>query len=362
MWQYRPWAADWALSVPYQVYETLGPGRYEVDLATTYEPGEMWVGEFTHRGSRSDTIVLNAHTCHPRQVNDDLAGVVLLVRLFQWLKTQRTRYSYRLILAPEHLGTVFYLRDRTRNEIDQMVSGIFAEMPGTQGPLKVASSFLGNQWIDRAFRNAVRHHSRAHEFVPWRQGAGNDETVWEAPGYEVPFVEVSRCLDLKAPYREYHTSLDTPEIMDEARLAEFYEVLQGVIETLEENSTLHRKFDGLICLSNPEYDLYLERPDPAIQKNLADDSEKWGHLLDCLFRYFDGKTTLLDIAERHDLPFDRLHRYLSRFVEKGLVDMEFAPVGRHPVSSWKGPAALWKGPAALPSPVYMESLSWRHES
>ena len=34
MWQYRPWAADWALSVPYNVFKTLGPGRYEVDLET----------------------------------------------------------------------------------------------------------------------------------------------------------------------------------------------------------------------------------------------------------------------------------------------------------------------------------------
>lgn len=328
MWQYRPWDADWVLSVPHETFERLGPGRYRVELQTTYTPGEMLVGAYEHKGRSDKTVVFNAHTCHPMQANDDLAGVAILVRLFQWLKGRDTHYTYRLILAPEHLGTVFYLRDQSPEDLRRLVAGAFAEMPGTDGPIKVASTFRGDQPIDRAFRNAVRHHSSAHELVPWRQGAGNDETVWEAPGYEVPFVEVSRSRSIESPYREYHTSLDTPDLMIPGQLEEFYGVFERVIEILEHNATLHRKFEGLICLSNPEYDLYLERPDPAVAKNLADDSEKWGHLLDCLLRYFDGSMTILEIAEKHDLPFERLHRYLKRFEEKGLVRFEFAPVER----------------------------------
>ena len=88
--------------------------------------------------------------------------------------------------------------------------------------------------------------------------------------------------------------------------------------------------DGLVCLSNPRYDLYMERPDPTVEKNLEDDAERWGHLLDCLFRYFDGRMTLLDIALAHDLPFNRLRRYLERFEEKGLVKLVRAEVPRVP--------------------------------
>lgn len=40
--------------------------------------------------------------------------------------------------------------------------------------------------------------------------------------------------------------------------------------------------------------------------------------------------TILDIAEKHDLPFERVHRYLSRFAEKGLVRLDFAPIERVP--------------------------------
>lgn len=328
MWQYRPWDADWALSIPYHVHSKLGPGEYRVELETEYVPGEMLVAHSEVKGRSDKIVVFNAHTCHPHMANDGFAGAALLIRLMQWLTQRDNYYSYRLVLGPEHLGTVFYLRDRPREEVDRMVGGIFEEMPGTRGPIKVASTFRGGHRLDRAFANVLRHYSKAYELVPWRKGAGNDETVWEAPGYEVPFVEVTRCEDQFAPFREYHSSLDTPDLMDAAQLEEMFELMKRVIEVLEDDAYVQRRFDGLICLSNPEYNLYLERPDPAVEKDLESDAEKWGHLLDCLFRYMDGNMTVLDIAEKHDLPFDRLIRYLRRFEEKGLISLNHAGIAR----------------------------------
>lgn len=332
MWQYRPWDADWALCIPDQIRRRLGAGSYRVELETEYEPGEMLVAHH-HKSGRSDKIIVfNSNTCHPHMANDGFAGTAVLIRLFQWLAQQDTFYSYRLVLGPEHLGSVFYLRDLPRAEVDRMVCGVFEEMPGTKGAIKVTSTFNGGHKIDLAFANALKHYSKDYQQVPWRKGAGNDETVWEAPGYEVPFVEMTRCEDQFAPYPEYHSSLDTPELMIPEQLNEMVNVLKRVIFTLENDATLQRCFDGLICLSNPKYDLYMERPDPTITKDLAADAEKWGHLLDCLFRYMDGTLTILEIAERHDLPFERLHNYLKRFEEKGLVNMTFSECSRkHPV-------------------------------
>ena len=330
MWQYRPWDADWRLCVPHNIYKTLGPGRYQVELEAEREPGEMIVAHSHKAGQSEKTVVFNAHTCHPHMANDGFAGVAVFVRLMQWLAERKTFYSYRFVTGPEHIGTVFYLRDLPVNDVNRLVSGCFQEMPGTQGAIKATSTFLGGQKLDFAFANALRHHAQKHEIVPWRKGAGNDETVWEAPGYEVPFVEVTRCEDQFAPFREYHSSLDTPDLMDEVRMEEMLLVLKKVVEALENDAVIHRRFDGLICLSNPQYDLYMERPDPAVVKDLDADAEKWGHLLDCLFRYFDGRTTILEIAQKHDLPFDRLHRYLRRFEEKGLVSLQRSEIEREP--------------------------------
>ncbi len=335
MWQYRPWQAEWAFCIPRTVYDTLGPGDYQIDLETIYEPSEMLVGVHDLPGKSDRTIVFNAHTCHPHMANDGFVGVATLIRLVQWLAERDNFYSYRLVFGPEHLGTVFYLRDLPTEELNRLCGGVFVEMTGVDAPIKLASTFLGNQPIDRALRHAARHHSQAYVDVPWRCGAGNDETVWEAPGYEVPFVEATRCIDQFDPFPQYHTNLDTAESLNVDKVNEFFRVLQKAVEILEDNASMHRRFNGLICLSNPEYDLYLEREDPAVKKDLEADSEKWGHLLDSLFRYFDGTITLLDVAEKHDLPFDRLRNYVKRFEAKGLVDLERSVVERPPISRIK---------------------------
>jgi aminopeptidase-like protein len=343
MWQYRPWDADWRLVLPHQMFLTMGPGRYRVELETEYEPGEMLVAHSHKTGQSPKTIVFNSNNCHPHMANDGFAGTAVLIRLMQWLSTRDTYYSYRLVIGPEHLGSVFYLRDLPRVEVDAMVCGVFEEMPGTGGPIVATSTFAGGHMIDHAFANVLSHYSCSYRLVPWRKGAGNDETVWEAPGYEVPFVELTRCEDQFAPYVEYHSSLDTPELMQPAQLEEMLECLKKVVEVLEDNAIITRRFDGLICLSNPEYDLYMERPDPTVVKDLDADAEKWGHLLDCLFRYMDGDMTILDIANRHELPFDRLSRYLRRFEQKGLVELDRVEIKRQlPVRKYDSESKIAK--------------------
>jgi aminopeptidase-like protein len=329
MWQYRPWDADWRLCVPHNLWQKLGPGRYRVELETEYKPGEMLLAQIDKQGDSDQTIVFHSNNCHPHMANDGFAGTVVLIRLMQELAKKRTRFSYRLIVGPEHLGTIFYLRDRTPAEIERIAGCIFEEMPGTGGAIKAATTFRGDSLLDRAFAHVLAQRTPPGIVVPWRKGAGNDETVWEAPGYEVPTVEVTRCEEQFAPYREYHSSLDTPDLMQPAQLAEMLAVLRGVVSIIEDDCKPQRTFDGLICLSNPEYDLYQERPDPAVSKGLASDSEKWGHLLDSLFRYFDGDMTILDIAERHELPFGQVRAYLGKFERKGLIRLSREPLKRH---------------------------------
>ena len=45
-----------------------------------------------------------------------LQGIAVLIELLKWLKTFDTFYSYRLVIGPEHLGTIFYLRDLPNSE------------------------------------------------------------------------------------------------------------------------------------------------------------------------------------------------------------------------------------------------------
>jgi aminopeptidase-like protein len=329
-WQYRPWEADWALCLPHRIVEGLEPGRYRVRIETRTTSGEMIVGVADHAGEWPQTVVLNAHTCHPGQANDGMVGVATLARLFQGLAGRRTRYSYRLVLGPEHLGTVFLLSQASPQEIERMVAGVFVEMTGVRAPLKVTATFRGGQPIDRAVERALA--GVEHVTVGWRQGAGNDETVWEGPGVEVPFVELTRCIDQFDPFPQYHSDADTAGSLDRDRVGEAYTVLARLIGGLEGEPVVRRTFDGLICLSAPETGLYVERPDPAIVQDLGPDADRWGRMSDSLLRWMDGTMTVADIAAAAGLPEEAIRAYIARFETAGLVRVEHAPMPRAPIS------------------------------
>ena len=328
-WLYRPWVEDWGLCPPYNLVRTLSPGAYDVEIKTRFEPGDMLVGHHHKQGRSDKTFVFQSNTCHPYMANDGFAGTAVMIRLFQWLREKDTHYSYRLLLGPEHQGTVFYLRDHTRAEIDRYVGGVFGEMMGTDGDFVVASSFHGNNVIDRAFRHVVSKNTRRCRFVGFRESVGNDETVWEAPGVEVPFVQVNRFQSHSVPFPEYHTNFDNADLMDPEQLDEFLGVFQKVILLLENNITIKRRFDGLIALSNPKFDIYKERFDPSKSSS----SERvhgaaWGGLQDSIPRYFDGRWSILDIAEKHDIDFFEVQEYVKQFVGKKLVDTELQELTR----------------------------------
>tara|TARA_Y100000588_G_scaffold390732_1_gene497066 strand:- start:194 stop:1549 length:1356 start_codon:yes stop_codon:yes gene_type:complete len=330
-WLYRPWENGWGFCPPHRFVDSLKPGKYRVSLKTTFEPGEMLVAHHHIPGKSDNTIVFQSNTCHPHMANDGFSGTAVMIRFFQWLSERDNYYSYRLILCPEHLGTVFYLRDHTASEIDTYLAGVFGEMMGTDGDMVVASTFKGEEVIDRAFRHIVAQTTTKHRFLGFRESVGNDETVWEAPGYEIPFVQVNRFQTHSEPFWGYHTNYDNIDIIKPELLEEFFIVFQGVIELLENNVLMHRKFDGLVALSNPEYDIYLERFDPS--KSAIRDNEynnKWGVLQDSVVRYFEGNMSVLDIAEKHDLNFFDVRQYIQKFADKDLIDISLQQIRRTP--------------------------------
>lgn len=312
----KQWKSDWGFSVPHNLYKGLEDGEYEVDLEINYGDENMKVCDFFLPGERKDTIFFNAHNCHAAQANDDIAGCVVGIELMRRLSERKNKYSYRLIIAPEHLGTVFYLAHAKKEFINDFKYGFFLEMLGNDKRLAFQESFTGNSLIDRICHHHLKFHATDHFADKFRKIVGNDETVWEAPGFEIPTVSLSRY-----PYEQYHTSLDNEDIIREDILNNSVDIMMGMIEIFETNCTIKRKFDGLIALSNPKYDLYIAPgTDPLIKMDKTEDRTKWNYLMDCLPRYFDGTMTILDIAEKHDIDYALLYGYLLKFKDKGLIE------------------------------------------
>lgn len=319
---YKPHLADWGFSLPYKVFKGLKPGEYEINLATKHIRGKMKVLEYEHKGRRKEIIILNAHNCHAAQLNDGPAGYAVFIEVMKKLKTRKTKFNYRLIIAPEHIGTAFYLSRLGSKEINNLTGGIFMEMVGHDNPVfALQESFTGESLMDKIAHHVLKFKYKKYRSDKYRKVVGNDESVWEAPGIEMPMISLSRCARKDLYYKEYHLDSDNLKIMDEKRLAEAEELIMEIIDVLEKNCRLKRKFTGLIALSNPRYDLYISPgTDPSLKFKDKEDHSRWYNLMDRLPRYFDGNTSILDIAVKHDLSFNQVYDYILKFREKGLVD------------------------------------------
>jgi aminopeptidase-like protein len=301
--------------MPYSLYEKLEDGEYDVEIETIFSQGTMKVCDYYLAGETKETIIFNAHNCHAAQANDDIAGLVAGIELMKRLSKRKNRFSYRLIIAPEHLGTVFYLDNLPAGQVKALKYCFFLEMLGNRNRLALQETFTGATELDRACRHYLKFRSPGHVSDKFRKIVGNDETVWEAPGYEIPTVSISR-----SPYKEYHTSMDNEDVIEEGMLEEAVSAVLGIVDILETNRAIKRNFKGLIALSNPKFDLYIAPgTDPSIPMDKTEDRKKWNYLMDCLPRYFDSKTTVLDIAEKHDIEYEVLLNYLRKFEAKGLI-------------------------------------------
>jgi aminopeptidase-like protein len=330
---YKPFRKEWGFSVTRKLFDSIDESKtYDVDLQTAFEDGTMKVLEYVLPGETEDSVVMNAHNCHAFCCNDDLSGIAVGIDVMRALgKLPQRRYTYRLIVAAEHFGSIFYLSKLTDAEASRLKYGVFLEMLATDGALALQRSFVGNTLIDRAFLNAMRFSNAPWRTNYFRKVVGNDETCWEGAGYDIPFASLSRSLG-PGHYPEYHTSRDGPELCREDKLQESVRVVLDSLEILEKDAVATRNFKGLVALSHPRYDLYKPMADPSEpgRKTIDDVARRWNYLMDCIPRYFDGETRLIEIAERHEQSFRNVYDYVKAFEAKGLVKLAAAPAGDPP--------------------------------
>jgi aminopeptidase-like protein len=231
------------------------------------------------------------------------------------MRRPNRRYSYRLVIAPELIGTVHWLAGLPDAETSRFKAAVMLKSLGNESDLKLQQSFTGKHLIDRAAHHIYRQKFNTYKSAAFRALYGNDETVFEAPGFEIPSISMTRF-----PFPTYHTNMDTPQALSPAALDESLDTLLGIIDVLEWNDRFKANFKGLVALSSPKYDLYLAASAPGIDREAYDaQMGQWNLLMNCLPRHLDGETDLLAIAERYDLPFGDVRDYVEKWVSKGLA-------------------------------------------
>jgi aminopeptidase-like protein len=308
---FKYYERDWGLCCSRRTRDTLTDDRYRVVIRSNFRFGELKVGEVVAPGRSEDSIVLCAHLCHPAMVNDDLSGIVVGVEVMRrLLARQDLRYTYRLLVLPETIGSIAYL-SRNEHLVDRFRGGLFLEMLGLPNPPALQLSFAGDTHIDRCFREAVVQRDPQAWSAPFRQIIGNDERQFNAPGVRVPMLSLSRVRrtdDAAFPYPEYHSSADDPAAVSWTHLEDSVELVLAMIERLEASEVPRHRFKGEVFCSR--YGLHV---DPYANPD--------GHraLFDIMY-LIDGTRSVADIAAACGIPPTAVEGVVEELRRHGLVD------------------------------------------
>ena len=250
---FKYYERDWGLCCSRQFKDSLQDDRYRVVIKSEISYGTLKVGEVVVPGRSELTFVLCAHLCHSAMVNDDLAGVVVGLKVIQeLLKRQNLRYTYRFLILPETIGSAAYLSHHGEL-IPKMIGGLFLEMLGLKYPHALQLSYAGNTEVDRCLTQVLKDSDPDGWTGAFRTVVGNDERQFNAPGVRVPMLSLSRVIkDNKGCWRyfpEYHSSHDTPEITSSARLAESRDLVLKMIDAIEGDQVPVNLYQGEIFCS-----------------------------------------------------------------------------------------------------------------
>ncbi len=285
----------WGFCLSHDQYTSLKEGDYEVVIDSTLSDGHLTYGEYLIKGETDDEILLSCHICHPSLCNDNLSGIALMAQLIDHLHKQKLRYSYRFLFIPGTIGSITWL-SRNENTAAKIKHGLVVVCVGDPGSFTYKRSRDGDAEIDRAVLNVlgdIETDFNVIDFYPY----GYDERQYCSPGFNLKVGSLSR--STHGCFPEYHTSADNLSFITPDAMEESLSVYISVMDILENNKT---------------YINTSPKCEPQLGKRGLYDSTGGTHTNDKNFQMAllwilnlsDGSYSLLDIAERSQIPFSTI--------------------------------------------------------
>jgi aminopeptidase-like protein len=230
----------------------------------------------------------------------------------------KPHYSYRFLFLPETLGSIAYLSKHER-VIPKMLGGLFLEMLGNDAPHALQMSYQPESHVDGCLVTALRGAEPSAFVGAYRTVIDNDERQFNAPGVRVPMLSLSRVRDPHLPtsryypYREYHSSLDTPAIVSTKRLEASVQLVLELLSAFDRNRFIVNRFKGEVFASG--FGLWVDyKADAEAHRNAF-----------AIMDRCDGTRRPADIAHELGLSFQQVWTLVERLLAKDLVSLSHAP-------------------------------------
>jgi aminopeptidase-like protein len=301
----------WGFSLSQNQLNSLQDGKYKVLIDTKLFDGELNYAELFIPGKSEKEIFLSTYICHPSMANNELSGLAVTTFLAKWLSSIKTlEYSYRFVFIPETIGSITYL---SKNHIE-MKKKIFAGFNVTCVGDNRAYSYLpsrnGKTISDIVANHVLKWTDKNFVIYNWLD-RGSDERQYCAPGIDLPVASIMRTKYGKYP--EYHTSLDNlKNVVTAEGLDGGYWAIRRAIEAIEKN----KKFIvNVFC----EPQLGKRGLYPTLSVNKKD---KDVTLMQDLLSLCDGRSSLLEIAEKLNVPIWDLYDVTDKLQKHNLIQTD----------------------------------------
>jgi len=293
---------DWGITLPFNRWSALEDGEYYINIDVKWGDGSMKVGEYILPGKRDDILCICAHI--DERCNDDLSGCILGMEIMKGLEEIEDReFTYQLLWVPEMFGPIFY------------ANGNPEVMNKTFGMLNLEAVGAGDEWclkrawkpdtrLEKTLRSAMKSTDIPFNELDFFEGYINDEKVYAWPKIDIQGVAIQRF-----PFREYHTSGDTIDLIDYGLMMESLDFSERFINILENDYI-------------PDYPNSL--PPWLTRRELYFDSkldpENHNKYNNHLLYNIDGEKSVMDLSETTDLKFEVSLKYLEQLYESGVIE------------------------------------------
>jgi len=296
---------NWGFCMTHNQYENLSKDTYEVFIDSELKNGHLTYGELIIKGSLKGEILVSTYICHPSLCNDNLSGIVLSTFLAKYLANKELKYSYRFLFIPETIGSITWL-SLNEKKIPRIKFGFVITCVGDSGNITFKKTKNGDTELDKATIKVLQDlfkekNYQILNFVPM----GSDERQYSSPGINIPMVSIMRTQYTKYP--QYHTSADNLNIMNEKCLDEIFNIYIKVIDIIENDKIYVNKYS---------------KCEPQLGKRgIYSSSSEENLVFKWILNMTDGKHSLLDIAIRSNISFDKIKNASDILYSKGLISI-----------------------------------------
>lgn len=298
----------WGFCISHNARKNLVQGTYKVVIDSTLEDGSLAYGEIVIPGESEKEIFLSTYLCHPSMANNELSGPVVTTFLAKWIKEfQKRRYTYRIIIIPETIGSIAYLSRNHEVMKENIVAGFNLTCVGDERDYSYLPSREEDTLADRAAKHVLGNIYPNYSTYSFLE-RGSDERQYCSPGIDLPVCSVMR--SKYNLYPEYHTSLDDLSLVTPKGLYGAYAVYQKIILALEMNRKYRAVFPCEPQLGKRGlYPTTSTRNGALYVNNMVD-----------FLAYACGENDLLQIAEKINVPAWELAPIISKLLEAKLIE------------------------------------------